>query len=50
MNQIIDNLINVIKQQAVIINKIYQLCDETTDNMAVIDFQERIKAILNGKA
>ena len=50
MNEIINNLINIIKQQAVIINKIYELCDEPADNITVIDFQERIKAILNGKA
>ena len=50
MNEIINNLINIIKQQAVIINKIYELCNEPADSISVIDFQERVKAIIDGKA
>lgn len=39
-----------LQKQVYIINRVYELCNEPVDNIAIVDFQERIKAIIDGKA
>lgn len=39
-----------LQKQVYIINRVYELCNEPADNIAVVNFQERVKAIIDGKA